>query len=88
MEQCYILRVLDSDDDYHYITLVLRTEKEFNKAIKLIKEFDSDYYEVVDGEKEYEDRVYTGNYYDDLLNYLDKNHIESISKTEATIYVR
>lgn len=88
MEQVYILRILDNDDGYHYTTLVFKTEKELNKAIELIKEFDGDYYKVVDGEKEYKDRVYTGNYYDDLLDYLDKYHIESIPRTEEVIYVR
>lgn len=88
MEQVYILRILDNDDGYHYTTLVFKTEKELNKAIELIKEFDGDYYKVVDGEKEYEDRVYTGNYYDDLLDYLDKHNIGSISNTEAILYIR
>lgn len=88
MEQVYILRVLDADDDYLYMTLVLRTKKEFDKAVELIREFDDDYYEVIDGEKDYEDRVYTGNYYEDLLDYLDKHHIESIPITEDVIHVR
>ena len=88
MEQVYILRVLDRDDGYQYITLVLKTEEDFNKAIELVKEFDGDYYEVIDGEKEYEDGVYTGNYYEDLLDYLDKHHIESIPRTEEIVYVR
>lgn len=90
MEQVYILRVLDADDGYQYITLVLRTEEEFNKAKKLIEAFDATYYHIIDGEleSEYDEGIYTGSYYEDLLSYLDKHNIESIPRTEEVIYVR
>lgn len=90
MKQVYILRVLDAEDSYEYITLVLKTEEEFNKAKKLIEDFDVTYYDIIEGDLEsgYDEDIYTGSYYEDLLSYLDKHNIESIRRTEEIIYVR
>ncbi len=92
MEHVYILRIVDADDGYEYETLVFKTEEEFNKAKELIEKFDRTYYQAIDGdlpEEEYdEDGIYTGSYYEDLINYLDAKGVEVISRTEMTIRVR
>lgn len=87
----FILRVCDSEDAYLYLCLVLDSEKEFIRAKDLIEKFDDDYYAIIDGdyssEEGFED-CYTGNYYEDLLSFLDKCNIQSLPYTMEDIYVR
>lgn len=74
-KEIYVLRVVDNEDDYQYMTLGFESKQDLLNAKSVIEKFDEDWnnslYE--------EDSKYIGDYYSDLVNELEEKGIKQIS---------
>ena len=74
-KKIYVLRVVDNEDDYQYMTLGFESKQDLLNAKSVIEKFDEDWnnslYE--------EDSKYIGDYYSDLVNELEEKGIKQIS---------
>lgn len=74
-KKVYVLRVVDNEDDYQYMTLGFESKQDLLNAKSVIEKFDEDWnnslYE--------EDSKYIGDYYSDLVNELEEKGIKQIS---------
>lgn len=77
----YVLQVVDFEDGYEYDTLIYHDLDEYNKAYKLIEDFDSHYYD-----DDYESE--SGSYYEDLRSLLEQHDLYKVATEYTTITVR
>lgn len=74
-KKVYVLRVVDNEDDYQYMTLGFESKQDLLNAKSVIEKFDEDWnnslYE--------EDSKYSGDYYSDLVDELEEKGVKQIS---------
>lgn len=77
-KEIYVLRVVENEDDYLYMTLGFESKRDLLNAKGVIEKFDEDWYNWYDGLCE-ENSKYSGDYYSDLVNELEEKGIKQIS---------
>ena len=77
-KEIYVLRVVENEDDYLYMTLGFENKQDLLNAKGVIEKFDEDWYDWNDGLCE-ENSKYSGDYYSDLVNELEEKGIKQLS---------
>lgn len=84
MKEFFVLQIVDDEDGHNYKTLVFDNEEDYNKAPKIIKNYEEEFYEryAEDGEE-------MCNWYSGLVERLREENLLGVELKEAsTIYVR
>lgn len=66
-KELYVLRILDSEDEFCYEILVYDNKKDYWKANEIIKQFDDDFHNRED--------VEYANWYEELIEVLKKEKL-------------
>lgn len=81
MNEYYILSV--EDDNYHYKTLLFDNEEDYNRAAKVINQYEKDFYEQDD------EIIEEANWFEGLIKLLNEENLLGLNIEEyATLYVR
>lgn len=84
MKEYFVLQIIDDEDGFNYKTLVFDNEEDYNKAPKVIREYEKEFYEryAEDGEE-------MCNWYSGLIERLREEHLLGVElKVVSAIYVR
>ena len=82
MNEYYILSIEDRDN-YHYKTLLFDNKEDYDKAVKVINQYEKEFYEQEDN------LIEEANWYEGLVKLLKEENLLGLHIEEhATLYVR